>query len=409
MLIEDFKEIEGSIEYVRRMNCEILNDYHKVNYSKEYWWIVAGFFPLLVFRLIQIKKSHNIPIGFIVRHGSLDENIFNDARLRVQELVLFLQNSGFEINKIKGDDKSLIYKTHESYISLNQEEIPLIVKLPNFIFRDTLIRVYVKLKNKLYKKKRALFIKKSKNEFEWLYFNLAPIMILELYPVGLEWIINKTKLKNLNTYLGFELNIAQKIHIAKSKESGTCINVLAHGFPPELSLDIIYFKSISKNKIPFMGDYLRVQKHQKIETNKILVIAPSSIYDYINFMDLNSFKEFISDYEEIINFLKIFNNLEIYIRFKNDRPILYKFEESLNVELRAFEKCYQEYALIICPNVSTIVAKCIYNQIDYICYDRNHRLRENVFSNYVNSQDKIFNNLNSFKKIIEEKLSYQKK
>jgi hypothetical protein len=421
-------KIRKNISRIKKLNALWMNKKNKTSYGDDFWWIISGRYALYAQYLIYYHQNGYIKIlESIIDEGDINQNLVIKeitnrwlkyyGRTQIEcndypiEECIDIANKA-EINLV--DTGYVIYEENERIEEIEYKNRPYqnltllafrILKVIHF-FKKTALKIATKLRKKEINKK---ITKRKKIKFEEVFSKILPELTKNAFP---KWFVQAESLIKLNeykTYFGEELNIFDKIIIAMKYEKygKDWLKIIPHGGGLDCSIEEIYKYSITAKPQNHYNKSLLIEKHKhtniKDNNYRILICPPQFPYVPID-IDINAYKEFLKDYNLILNSLVENKNKKRKIKIKYKTPdylsgyrvINSEIERRFDIEEDSFEDVWHKYDLIICPNFGTIAAKCIYNNINFLCYMKPYWSVERTIYEKIEKHIKVYTNLENF-------------
>ena len=402
--VENYRKIKSEIPRLKELNKNLMNEYHSLNKSSNFWWILTGDYVLHAYYL-KLMSDHDNRILIDLSNSS--ENGF--LIKRISSLFTFFFAKEFLHNDYTDHDFSNIYEhtdINELLIDDEQDHFTQIdhledahnsqlkIILPYKVFSSILDKVFI-CKSKFFKffYKFLVFIHKKKrntlnfslppkgSEFKFILFLILPRFFLSDFP---KWFLPLSNLivkkhHQWNTYLGYELNYFQSILLATSYEKygEKNIKLLPHGsVMGDIDLGYLFrFSLFPSLKLNYTGVIKKLPKQEKLNKKDIL-FCPTQLPWLANLSSLSAWKVLIETHQETIMLLLdgLKKGKDIKIRYKDFDYLgnyvgqFCKEETQIPVETNPFENIYGHYKYIVTIPYGTISSLCKLNNIPFISY-----------------------------------------
>lgn len=437
----NYWKLKESIPLIKIKNKDFMNTYHKMNMSIDFWWALSGEYALLAEHLVNLSIEEPRILNELKNAATLKLEVSKDKVVDLNIINLigreYFLDKQFEKNKkdtkVKVDDLLFEINSKDSTISgrenLKRNDNKLFIPMKgitDFLHNLKLLEiknVYLKIKRriKLMLTRKSnynlkLYRNNSDKTFETALQLVLPLNMDSLFP---KWfVVLSNYLVNSNhkwkTYFGLELNIYQKILIARSfqKYREKNIEVIPHGFLTYISPWLLYRQSLfPKMNLNICPDFY-LKKPLKANVNQDILFCPPQFPWLSDFFSLNHFWEFMKVYKNTIKLLNsgLKNGKKIKIRYKSFSYLSgnlspFTIEEcDIPIETEKFEDICYNYKTIISMPCGTISQKCYLNNINCISYNKPFHLMLKYSYIKYNSYPGVFDNDEAFLKEVERKI-----
>lgn len=400
--VELYRAIKKQIPSLKLQNKEIMNKFHSLKKSEDFWWALTGEYALLAYLLELLSIKDDRIINDLLNS---DKDILVIKRLTsvFNKLISRDLISGFILENVNSKEKLqsinelLIDDEKEHFIINHSQVINKKISLPfNFLTNVLYIFKFVKINItsilvKIQKKFIQFFLKKNDklrfiqslkdSRFQFILLEILPQKFKSELPLWFIFLCSKfiSKKYKCITRFGLELNIYQNIIIATSydKYGEKNIEVISHGDAiGHLDLWYLYVFSLFPSiKFYSLNPTINFKYCKSSEKKGILLCS----YNYIwlpAIFSLNHFQRFMNVYKNVINILfeGVKDGKNIKIRYKNFEYLrgtagqFYHQESKIPVEEKNFEEIYNQYSMIISIPHGTIAEVCREYNLPFISY-----------------------------------------
>lgn len=421
-LEHEFNELSLKINTLRDSTSKILNKYHGLNESKEYWWFVAGYYAVIAWTVLKRCEDSRHILRRLIDSGPLGGVIPLELNERLEELRIELKKKN--LNTINYLNPSIV---STGYICLEPSSNTCRI---NNVYPSTTGLLY-KFYLRLIKIHKKIIIRNRDSTdqdydtskanldelFEELLLFFLPETLRNYFPRIFIKLAKYVNLKKVYTTHGLDLNIFQIMVIGSNfakKGPGDWLNIVGHGFGSNISIDSLYYHSLqNKPQNAINYDVLKLPLFP-IKNKKqfdVLLIPAERPLAYI-YYDLGRYEV----YERLcINLVRTlssekYSSLRIKVRFKNALDYDFKkndyLQKNLMHEKRGFEESYSDYNLIITTNIASVAGKCIFNNIPFVGLYFPYELTEKKNYEWIIRNKDIYENFDQFIERVKTELDY---
>lgn len=428
MLFDDplqyYLELKKRIPGIRARNALIMNSYHDLDESDDFWWVLTGEYALYASIIDDLR------IDF-PRIGVYSRLYKDELAIRKLSLIVKLIAGKDVINF--GQVDLIENGTYDQL--LVTEEVDNNFYLDKVIFENEEIKIpfeslclSLEMITNLYHKTRRVLSKTKKNyrllpesknsidSFQKTLIDMLPSNLLTQFP---RWFVSVSSSKifvekSWVTFFGNELNIFQRLLLAKnfSTNGESNIKIIMHGgISGQLGMWYLFRLSLfPSTRLVFYSNSLKLKTSLNANPKYDILIAPFAFPwtgDFLSFPRLRNLMDVYSEMIDILSIAKEDGKI-IRIKFKNPEylrlysgPLTDK-ELIFDTEFRDFEDCFQDYKHIICFPFGTIAAKCITNNISFSTIYYPCTPYSKKVSDYLRSIPGVFSDPADFLRNIEE-------
>lgn len=435
--INHYHEIIKNIVFLKEKNKKIMNKITYSNESSDFWWLITGQYAIHAYQvelfankdariLNDIKNEYETLIPAKKISTIILKIIARDSVFGLKNYENKNNNNQFDINSILIDNFK--YNFEKKDFKYGQIHIPFnflcnvlftIVKAKQSIFSQ-LNNLKKKIDYNIFKKERPkLNFKYNKNTiFETVFFTILPKDILNNFPSWFSY-FSKFLVGDKHkwiTYFGCELNLYQKVLLARSfsKFNDKNIEVISHGYMGgEIDSHLIHILSLFpdlkiKSNIPNVN-LINKSRNDLINNKQGILFCPFQIPWVSEYLSLESLNSLMKVYSKVINILSEGVKLgkKIKIRYKDNEYLsgyagqLSSEELTIPVEENNFEKIYQNYSSVITMPCGSIFKQCEEYNINCVAFNHPVVPTDRSMFNEINKKKNVFNEPDSFLREIQ--------
>lgn len=435
-----YRNLKAKIPSLKVKNKNIMNQLHNLNMPSDFWWAISGEYAILAEKA-NILSSGDPRFLNDLKGSSIKfpaQKMLTDAIINSVGKDYILNNTFDKYSNVINEenlDELLINDESEHYkneIKIDHETklfLPM-MNFTEFLYKLRLKKlkyIYFKIKKKIisiFKKRNdfsgEIFITdNSDKNFEKIFHQILPDEMGVFFPKWFLWLSNyivKKKHKWI-TYYGYELNIYQKILIAKSYQEykSENIKVITHGFFIAVDVRGMYLFSLFPDvKLNLIDANYILKKTPKSNFSEDILFCPGQLpFVCGEFFSTAHYWQFMTVYKKALKLINsgLENNKKIKIRYKNFRHLIGYMgpqipeEFKIPIEYQRFEEVYNKYKLIVCMPFGTISAKCHLSNINCITYHHTHYLENKESYLKLQTLPGVFTSTDKFLQKLEEKIN----
>ncbi|OUX38013.1 MAG: hypothetical protein CBE33_01830 [Candidatus Pelagibacter sp. TMED273] len=437
--LSTYKNLKARIPSIKIKNKNFMNRFHNLDMPSDFWWVISGEYAIWADYVTTLSINdprflNNLKdtSGKPYSGKTISSSIINI----IGKECVFDKDFTLYTGDLKKDIDELLFDNEERHLIIDDEEIkdknkniqsvPLL-HLTNFLSKLRLTKfqfLFFKIKEKINSifydtddfQAKILNSNDPDKDFELALNLLLPDDMGRFFPKWFLWFSNYFAISQhkWKTFFGSELNIYQKILIAKNyqKYGSKNIKIISHGYMDTFNIWLMWCLSLFPNMKLNMSATLNLpQIHKKILSDDIL-FCPSQFPWISDFFYIQHFWDFMEVYKSTIKLLNngLKNGKKIKIRYKSFKylsgfsaPFIQE-QCKIPIEKERFENIYHKYKLIVSMPFGTISNQCYQNSVKCISYNRPFFLTNQQAYLKANTYPGVFKDADKFLNEVENKI-----
>lgn len=413
-----YRNLKIKIPLLKERLRNYLNEFHDLDESSDFWWVLGGEYALYAEYLSMLSLSDNRFLYEIQAHQGTRVKIKDISAIIVnligRDAICGLRAGVSENILASSNCENLGFADESKHFSTSLPSAPEYLVVPY----DRIANLFQKLFNikhqmeKLipFKFRRAKAHNYNDNNFEFILAQILPQELLSQFP---RWFLIVAKIMiterdKWRTHFGLELNIFHYIMLAVSYDrfGDKNIYILSHGSVSGAVnfWHLFRFSVCPRTVLSVRNQSLLEMRASQSRLNLGVLYCPPQFPWVAGFLSVGQWQKLLKAHALTINLLRNAsdNGMSVKVRYKDFRylsgysgPFL-SHENSLPRETSNFEDVYEKYGLIISLGYGTILAKCLENNINSIAYHLPTGPYDIHTDNYIRSLPGIYSDLDAY-------------